>query len=105
MIIVIAQIVFILSILGILFIVIRKLQVLSQLSEEPFTKKFSFRTAFERLRNTIRRFISGHFFQNIFIGNLEKSLRKFKILALKIDNLLDKFIRKLKKNSGNGTPR
>lgn len=99
-----AKIVFILSILGILFIIGRKLPALSRIAEEPFIERFSFRMIFVLPVTIIKRFISSNFFQNILIGDLEKSLRKLKIFALKIDNIIDKFIRKLKRNSRNGTP-
>ena len=98
MIILISKIVFALSLLGILFIIIRKIPLLSELSERASVKKFSFKPVFNRVGDTAKCFISGNFFQNIIIGNLEKSLRKLKILALKLDNLLDKFLRKIKRN-------
>lgn len=104
MIIIIAQTVFILSILGILFIIGRKLPALSKLPEEPFIEKFSFKMIFRWPVAVIKRFASSNFFQNILIGDLEKSLRRFKIVALKIDNIIDKFIRKLKRNSKNNKP-
>ncbi len=99
MIIIIAEIVFVLSLLGVLFIVVRKLPALSKLPEETSTRKFSFKAIFVWFLKTFKQFILSTFFQNIIIGNLEKSLRKFKIMALKIDNIVDKFIRKLKRNS------
>ncbi len=99
MIVIISKIVFILSFLGILFIVFRKLPALSRSSEEFSVKRFSFKAIFAWPGNAIRQFISSNFFQNIIIGGLEKSLRRFKILALKIDNIVDKFLRKIKRNS------
>jgi len=93
----ISKIVFILSLLGISFIVIRKIPALSKLSKEPSVKKFLFKTSINWAKKTFKSFISSNFFQNIIIGNLEKSLRKLKILALKLDNLLDKFIRGIKR--------
>lgn len=102
MIIIISKIVFILSFLGILFIIGRKLPALSCASEKSSAGRFSIKAIFTRFRGAIKQFILGSFFQNTIIGNLEKFLRKFKILALKIDNILDKFLRKLKRNSGNG---
>ena len=100
MIIIISKIVFIASIFGIAFIVFRKLPALAHLPGEYSVGKFSFRAIFAWPGNIIKQFISSSFFQNTILGNLEKSLRKFKILALKIDNILDKFIRKFKKKSG-----
>jgi hypothetical protein len=99
MIILVSKIVFILSLLGILFIIIRKLPALSQLPEEPLAERPSPKAIFTWFRDITKRLILSNFFQNIILGNLEKSLRKFKILALKIDNLLDKFLRRVKRNS------
>ncbi len=99
MIIIVSKIVFILSLLGVLFIVVRKLPALSKLPEETSAGKFSFKAIFTWFKNTYKQFILSNFFQKLIIGNLEKSLRKFKIMALKIDNIVDKFIRKLKRNS------
>lgn len=99
MLIIISKIVFILSLLGVLFIIYRKLPAISRASEEPFTSKFSFRKILARISSNFKRFILSHFFQNIILGTLEKSLRKIKILVLKIDNITEKFIRKLRKSS------
>ena len=100
MIIIVSKIIFILSLFGILFIVIRKLPALSRLPEESFVKRFSFKAIFAWPRNIIKQFISSGFFQNVIIGGLEKSLRRFKIMTLKINNIVDKFLRKIKRNSG-----
>jgi len=104
MIVLISQIVFILSFLGVLFIIARKLPVLSQLPEEPLVERVSFKMIVQWPGNVIKRFSSSNFFRNILVADLEKSLRKFKIAALKIYNVVDKFIEKLKGNSGNGMP-
>jgi len=101
MIILIAQIVFVLSLLGVLFIIARKLPALSHLPEEPLSERFSFKTVIQWPGNIVKSFFSSNFFQNILIADLEKSLRKFKIAALKIYNVVDKFIEKLKGKSGN----
>lgn len=99
MIIIISKIIFALSLLAILFIISRKLSVLSRLPEGPRVGKFSFRAIFAWCKSLKKNFVSSNFFQSIIAG-LEKFLRKFKILALKIDNIADKFLRKLKRNSG-----
>ncbi len=104
MIILIAKIIFLVCILGILFIIVRKIPAISRLPREASVEKLSFRTIFILIKNIFKKLVSNNFFQNIFIGNLEKSLRKFKVVALKIDNIIDKIIRKLKRNSGNGMP-
>lgn len=93
----VSKIVFILSLLGILFIVFRKLPTLSRSTSEFSVGKFSFRVISVWFRNIIRGFSSSNFFQNTILGNLEKSLRKFKIMFLKIDNIVDKLLRKLKR--------
>ena len=99
-IVIVSKIVFILSILGILFIISRKIPVLSQVSiKGSSAKRFSFKAAIIWPGTIIKQFILSDFFQNIIVGNLEKSLRKFKIMALKIDNILDKLLRKLKRKS------
>lgn len=98
MIIIISKIIFLLSLLGILFIVVKKFPILSRLPEESSAGKFSFKAIFAWLRITTGEFTSSNFFQNTIMGNLEKSLRKFKIMFLKIDNILDKFLRRLKRN-------
>lgn len=104
MIILVSKIVFLLSLLGLLFIICRKLPSLSRLPEDSTGRRISISLILIGFKNIIRRIASSHFFQNVFLGNLEKSLRRFKIAALKADNIIDKFIRKLKKGSGEGTP-
>lgn len=97
--IIISKIIFLLSVLGIAFIVFRKLPVLSHVPRDHSAGKFSFKAIFFWPGNIIKQFVSSIFFQGTILGNLEKSLRKFKILTLKIDNLLGKFIRKFKRKS------
>lgn len=100
MIVIASKIVFILSLLGILFIVGRKLSGLSRLpAERSLTRGFSLKAVFIWPGAVIKRLVFSGFFQDIIVGSLEKSLRKFKIMALKIDNILDKFLRKLKKKN------
>lgn len=104
MIVLISQIVFVLSLLGILFIIARKFPALSRLPEEPLTERVSLKMIIQWPGNVVKRFFSSNFFQNILVVDLEKSLRKFKIVALKIYNMTDKFIERLKGKSGNGMP-
>lgn len=98
MMVIISKIIFILCLLGILFIIGKKLPVLSQLPEKSLIGRFSFRPVFSWFKKVKEKFISSNFFRDLLVG-LEKSLRKFKILVLKVDNLLEKFLKKLKKNS------
>ncbi len=100
MIIIVSKIIFILSLAGLLFIVFRKLPKLSQLPERgPYTSRFSLKSTIFGFKGNIRQFIASDFFQNTILGNLEKSLRKIKILILKIDNRVDKIIRRLKRRA------
>ncbi len=101
MIIVVSKIVFFLCIAGIIFIAIRKISIISNLPEEPSIGRISFKMLLVWLGRFIDKLLLSDFFQNFLIGRLEKSLRKFKIVALKIDNIVDKVIRKLKKGSDN----
>lgn len=103
-IIIISKIVFLIGLLGLLFIICRKIPAMSRLPEEPVDKKFSIKSILLFPKKIIHGIFSSYVFKNIFLGNLEKSLRRLKVAALKVDNIIDKFIRKLKKNSGNGTP-
>ena len=101
MIFLILKIIFALSIFGILIIIIRKIPTLSQLPDRSVVGKFSFKAIFAWFRNSKNQLISSDFFQTGIIGNLEKSLRRFKIAALKFANIIDKFIRKIKRHSNN----
>ncbi len=97
----IAQIIFVLSVLGILFIIARKIPALSRLPQESLAERLSFGAVPRGVQGFIKKLTSTPLFQNIFIKKLEKFLRKFKILALKTDNTLTKFIKKLRKHSEN----
>jgi len=98
MLIIISKIIFALSFLGILFIIFRKLPALSRSPEESFVKGLSIKTTSDWFKQTKKKLILSYFFRTIIIGNLEKSLRKLKILTLKIANILEKLLRKVKKN-------
>ncbi len=96
-IILISKIVFIISILGILVIIIRKLPVLSGISEDYPVSHVSFKEVLLWPKNTFKKLISSHFFQDSVIGNLEKLLRRTRIFFLKIGNRLDRAIERLQK--------
>jgi len=100
-IIIISKIIFFLSLGGLLFIVLKKIPQLSQFpkSSNSHAAKFLFKLNPLNIKGNLKQFIDSNFFQNSILGNLEKSLRKIKILILKIDNVVDKIIRKLKKRS------
>jgi len=95
----ISKILFIIGILGVLVIVVRKFPDLSRTSKIWEGEKFSFKKSINKYRNSFHCFLSGKFFQQSIVGNLEKSFRKFKILSLKVSNGLDKLIKKLKKKT------
>jgi len=100
----ISKIVFLIGLLGLLFIICRKIPAMFRLPEEPVEKKFSIKSVFRLPKKIFHAIFSSYVFQHIFLGNLEKSLRRLKVAALKVDNIIDKFIRKLKKKSGDGMP-
>ena len=90
----ISKIVFILSVLGILFIVSRKIPALSQLTESRGPAgHFSLKAVIFWPIDSIKRLISGKFFQEIILGNLEKYLRRLKIMILKMDNIIAKILK------------
>jgi len=93
----ISKILFIISIIGILVIIIRKFPDLSRVSIIQKEEKFSFKKSIKKYKNSFHDFLCGKFFQQTIVGNLEKSFRKFKIVSLKVSNGLDKLIKKLKK--------
>ena len=83
-----------LSLAGLVFIIYRKIAVLSNLSEEEIT-------ILERKKGIIQKIKDvdyKHHWLN-FIISLEKFLRRLKIIFLKIENLLTKWIRGLRGKS------
>ena len=100
-IILIAKIVFVLSLLGVLFIIIRKIPALTALPEESFVERFSFKVIIGFTTSALKGFTSSNLFKNTLIGKTEKFLRKFKILILKLDNALARFIKRIRKHSNN----
>ena len=81
MLITVSQIVFAVSILGILAIVLRKVPVILRYPRHPFEEV----SLLNKVKNKIN---SSNFFHEIFINRTEKALRRLKIIVLKIDNFL-----------------
>lgn len=97
MIILISKLIFFLSLLGLFIILLRKIPELNKLPNFSITKKTSLKSLPKNLKKTAKIATETDFFQNIIIAGLEKSLRRFKVTALKIDNKVDSFLRRLKK--------
>jgi len=92
MIIYIAQVVFFISILGVLVIILRKIPVLLRYPRHPF-EEISFNAFLQRLKN---RIISNEIFHNGILPTTEKILRKIKVLVLKLDNFLANLVNGLR---------
>lgn len=99
--IIIAQIIFGLSVLGILFIIARKIPMILQYprhSEENVSLKEEIQRQWDTLKT--KTGTSG-FLHNVFFPRIEKILRRAKILVLKLDNFLaqktDKLRTKIRK--------
>jgi len=90
--IIIAQIVFILSVIGILVIVLRKIPIILRYPRQPF-EEVSLAGIFEKLKN---RLTSNEFFHATALPITEKLLRKIKIFVLKLDNFLAKLVSRLR---------
>jgi len=97
MLIIISKIVFALSLIGILFIIVRKLPTLSRLPEYPSIKHLSLKNTLGWLPYSFNKIISSNFFQRFIVKKLERFFRRMKVMALKMNNLLDKVLKRLKK--------
>lgn len=102
MIIIIAQIVFALSILGILIIIFRKIPIILKYPRSAEDKEMiDLREQWEKIKNETK---ISTFFHDNFIPSTEKFLRRIKIILLKFDNFLarrvDKLRAKMKKRNG-----
>ncbi|OGZ32824.1 MAG: hypothetical protein A2V69_03305 [Candidatus Portnoybacteria bacterium RBG_13_40_8] len=89
MLITISQIVFAISIIGILVIVLRKVPVILRYPRHPFEET----SLLERVKTKIN---SSNFFHEIFIHRTEKILRRIKIIVLKFDNFLARIVDRLR---------
>lgn len=90
--IIVAQIIFGLSIIGILVIIIRKVPIILRYPRQPF-EEVSISGIFEKLKN---RLTSNEFFHALALPITEKALRKIKIFVLKLDNFLAKRVSRLR---------
>lgn len=88
MFIIIAQIVFALSIIGILVIILRKVPIILRYPRQPF-EEVSLAGIFEKIKS---RVTSNEFFHAMALPITEKFLRKIKIFVLKLDNFLAKLV-------------
>jgi len=92
MFIIIAQIVFALSIIGILVIILRKVPIILRYPRQPF-EEVSLSGILKKLRSKIT---SNEFFHAMALPITEKMLRKIKIFVLKLDNFLAKLVGRLR---------
>lgn len=94
--IIIAQIIFVLSVLGILFIIARKIPLILQYprhSEEDISFLGELRRQWSGLKAKTG---TDGFLHNVFFPKMEKTLRRIKIIVLKLDNFLAQKVDKLR---------
>lgn len=96
MIIIVFQIVFGLSILGILFIVFRKIPSLLEYERTGSEKVLIYKNLQERWKKVKEKAEASEFLHEAIILKTEKVLRKTKIILLKLDNFLAKRADRLK---------
>jgi len=89
MVITISQIIFIVSVIGILVIVLRKVPVILRYPRHPYEEV----SLWEKIR---QKASSSRFFHEVVIPKIEKILRKIKIIVLKFDNFLAKKVDRLR---------
>jgi hypothetical protein len=89
MLILIFQIIFGISIIGVLVIVFRKIPVILRYPRHPFEEV----SLLDKVKEKIN---SSNFFHEVFVHRAEKILRKIKIFILKIDNFLAKRVDRLR---------
>ena len=95
--IIVSQIVFVLSIIGILVIVLRKIPIILRYPRQPF-EEVSLAGILEKLRVKIT---SNEFFHALALPLTEKTLRRIKIFVLKLDNFLAKLVGHLRRSRKN----
>jgi hypothetical protein len=95
--IIVAQIIFALSIIGILVIILRKVPIILRYPRQPF-EEFSLAGVLGKLKNKIT---SNEFFHTTALPITEKLLRKIKIFVLKLDNFLAKLVSRLRHKRNN----
>ena len=90
MIIIIFQIIFWLSILGILFIVFRKIPSLLEHERTSSEKVLIYKNLQEQWKKVKEKAETSEFLHEVIIPKTEKALRKTKIILLKLDSFLAK---------------
>jgi len=88
MLILIAQIVFIVGIIGILVIIFRKIPIILRYPREPF-EEVSISGMLQKVKTKLT---ANEFFHAKVLPITEKILRKIKIFVLKLDNFLAKMV-------------
>lgn len=90
----IALIVFLCSLVGLGFIIYKKIPTLNSLPKEAYNK-INWKNIFLKLKNS--SFLKNFYFNfNIF---LQKLLSKIKVLTLKIENKVSQWLQELRKRS------
>jgi hypothetical protein len=92
-----AQIVFFLSVIGILVIILRKIPIILRYPRQPF-EEVSLAGVLEKLRTKLT---SNEFFHAMALPITEKMLRKIKIFVLRLDNFLAKLVSRLRHSRKN----
>jgi hypothetical protein len=92
-----AQIVFALSVIGILVIVLRKIPIILRYPRQPF-EEVSLAGVLEKIRTKLT---SNEFFHTLALPVTEKMLRRIKIFVLKLDNFLAKLVSRLRHSRKN----
>jgi len=92
MIIIVSQIIFGLSIIGILVIILRKVPIILRYPRQPF-EEVSLSGILERIKGKIT---TNEFFHGTALPTTEKILRKIKVFVLKLDNFLAKLVNRLR---------
>jgi len=92
MLIIALQIIFGLSIIGILVIIFRKIPIILRYPREPF-EEVSISGLVEKLKGKIT---SNEFFHGVALPGTEKFLRRVKVFVLKLDNFLAKMVNRLR---------
>lgn len=95
----IGQIFFALSILGILFLLLRKIPAILKYPRHS-TKEISDNGVLREQWNKIQeRTGLSEFFHKVFFPKMEKFLRRLKIVLLKLDNFLARRVEKLREKT------
>ena len=97
--IIIFQILFALSVAGILIMAFRKIPVLLNYPRHPFEEISLWQKIYNRWQKIKKETGQSDFLHNSIIPPTEKILRKIKVFVLKFDNLLAKIVGHLRKKT------